>query len=507
MNVNRLVRSLATALLAVLLLGLGGAQREIVIAQGIDVPGFDPHGHHTTAVEAVLVNIFDYLVFRDADGTLEPSLAVAWEPVADDAWRFELREGVVWHDGEPFTGEDVKFTLERVATDSGLQPYDSYRQIREVEVLGDHEIVIHTHGPDPLLLNRISRLSSGIAPRHYVEEVGWETFATDPIGTGPYRFVEWRRDDRVILEAFDDHWRGRPAFDRVVHRTIPEDSTRVAELIAGGVHIATNVPPQDRDRVTATGAIEVVLQPTTRIMMLIFNTHEDALTGDPRIREAIELAIDNQLLVEAVMDGLGVPTRARVSPGIGGSPLELWDDYTFDPERAVELIREAGYEPGDITIKVEGPAGRYPLDAELAQVIALMLDQIGVNTEIEVLEWSAYQSRIWDADNITHFVLMGLANSMFDNWFSMRAIQCEGAYRNRVHWCNERFDELMSLAETEVDLDQRTDYLTEATYLVLEERPWVTLFQGQVLVGIAGDVSWQPRQDELLWMYAATPFD
>ncbi len=503
---NRIKVRLA-ALLAALVLGVSAAQSEIVIAQGIDVPGFDPHGHHTTAVEAVLVNIFDYLIFRDADGNLEPALATAWEPIAEDAWRFTLREGVTWHDGEPFTADDVKFTLERVATDSGLQPYDSYRQIREVEVLGPHELVIHTHGADPLLVNRISRLSSGIAPQHYVEDVGWEAFATAPIGTGPYRFVEWRRDDRIVLEAFDDHWRGRPAFDRVVHRTIPEDSTRIAELISGGVHIGTNVPPQDRDRVVASGAAEVVLQPTTRIMMLIFNTHEEALTGDPRIREAIELAIDNRLLVDAVMDGLGVPTRARVSPGIGGSPLELWDDYTYDPERAIELIREAGYEPGDITIKVEGPAGRYPLDSELAEVIALMLNEIGVNTEIEVLEWSAYQSRIWNADNITHFVLMGLANSMFDNWFSMRAIQCEGAYRNRVHWCNERFDELMAAAETEVDLERRTEMLTEATYIVLEERPWSTLFQSQVLVGIADGVQWQPRQDELLWMFAAEPTD
>ncbi len=502
-----LTRALVATLSALLLLGLAGAQREIVIAQGVDVTGFDPHGHHTTAVEAVHVNLFDYLIWRDADGVQQPGLAVSWEPVADDAWRFMLREGVTWHDGEPFTAEDVKFTLERVAFDSSLQPYDSYRIIREVEVVGPHEIIIHTHGPDPLLLNRVGRLSSGIVPKHVVEAIGWDGFNEAPIGTGPYRFVEWRRDDRIVLEAFDDHWRGRPAFDRVVHRTIPESSTRVAELIAGGVHIATNVPPQDADRVVASGAATVGLQPTTRVMMLIMNTHEDALTGDPRIREAIELAIDNQLLVDAVMDGLGMPTLARVSPGIGGAPLELWNTYTYDPERAVELIREAGYEPGDITIKVESPAGRYPLDTELAEVIAVMLNEIGVNTEIEVLEWSAFQSRIWNADNITHFALMGLANSMFDNWFSMRAIQCGGAYRNRVHWCNERFDELMALAQNEVDLQRRTEYLTEATYIVLEERPWITLFQSQVLVGTSVNVAWQPRQDELLWMFAAQPLD
>jgi peptide/nickel transport system substrate-binding protein len=504
---SRISQVLLAALLALVLAWASAQDREIVIAQGIDVPGFDPHGHHATAVEAVLINIFDYLVLRNADGELEPALATEWEPVSDTAWRFKLREGVVWHDGEPFTAEDVKFTLERVATDSSLQPHESYRQIREVEVVGEHEVIIHTHGPDPLLINRISRLSSGIAPKHYVEAVGWDAFAVSPIGTGPYKFVAWARDDRVVLEAFDDHWRGRPAFDRLVHRTIPEDSTRVGELITGSVHLATNIPPQDVERVKASGVADIVLQPTTRIMMLIFNTHEDAATGDPRVREAIDYAIDNRLLIDAVMGGLGTPTRARISPGISGAPMELYDTYVYDPERAVALLAEAGYGPGELTIRVQGPSGRYPQDAELAEVIAVMLEAVGINTEIEVLEWSAFQSRIWNADNIAHFVLMGLANSMFDNWFSMRAILCDGSYRNRVHWCNERFDELMAGAETEVDLVRRDELLHEATYIVLEERPWVTLFQSDVLLGLSNEVRWQPRQDELLWMFAAEPND
>lgn len=499
------VRTLVLSLWLMVVGGIALAQSEIVIAQGVDITGFDPHGHHTTAVEAVHTNIFDYLVFRNADGEIEPALAVSWEPVAEDAWRFNLRQGVLWHDGEPFTGADVKFTLERVASDSTLLAYDSYRMIREIDVVGPHTIIIHTHGPDPLLLNRIGRLSSGIVPKHVVEAIGWEGFNENPIGTGPYKFVEWRRDDRVIFEAFDDHWRGRPAFDRLVHRTIPETSTRVAELMSGGVHIASNIPAQDMDRVNASGRATAELQPTTRVMMLIMNTKSEALTGNPLIREAIELAIDNQLIVDAVMGGLGVPTLARVSPGIGGAPLELWNTSTYDPQRAIELIREAGYEPGELTIKVEGPAGRYPLDVEIAEVIALMLEEIGVKTEIEVLEWSAYTSRIWNVDNITHFAVMGLANSMFDNWFSMRAIQCGGAYRNRVAWCNERFDELMAIAQNEVNLQKRTEALIEATYIVYNERPWVTLFQSQQLVGVSTNIDWQPRQDELFWVFAATP--
>jgi peptide/nickel transport system substrate-binding protein len=316
------LRALTTTLLLASSLAFG--QQQLVIAQGIDVPGFDPHGHSNAAMEAVLVNLYDYLVWKTPDGDFEPALATSWEPIADDAWRFTLREGVLFHDGTPFTGEDVKFSLERLATDESIDEHVNYRQIREVEVVGDHEIVIHTHGPDPILINRISRLNSGIVPRQYVESVGWEAFATAPIGTGPFRFVDWVRDQQIVMDAFDDHWRGRPAFDRLIHRTIPEDSTRVAELITGGVDVITNIPEQDEDRIEQTGAARVELAPSNFVMMVVFNVNEGTETANPLIREAIDKAIDRDLLVEGLMGGLGVPTAARLNPGISAAPVDRY---------------------------------------------------------------------------------------------------------------------------------------------------------------------------------------
>jgi peptide/nickel transport system substrate-binding protein len=497
------------ALLAVLALGTAHAQvRELVVAQGIDVKGFDVHssGSSVTAEESVLVNIFDYLVWRTADGDFEPGLAVSWEPIADDAWRFVLREGVVWHDGQPFTAEDVKFTLERVSRDEGLVEYENYRQIREVEVVNDHEVIIHTNGPDPILVNRLSRLNSGIAPKHYVEAVGWAEFAVNPIGTGPYRFVEWRRDDRIVLEAFDDHWRGRPAYDRLVFRTIPEDSTRVGELITGGAHVAANVPVQDRDRIEASGVARVELQPSTFVNMIVFNVREGTETANPLVREAIDKAIDRDLLVQGVMGGLGAVTAARLNPGISAAPVDQYFGVNpYDPERARQALAEAGYGPGELKIKLYGSSGRHPLLPELTEIMAAMLEEVGISTEVEVLEFSAYTSRVWNAAAFEHLVVTGLGNSMRDNIFAMRALLCDGSYADRVGWCNDRFDELMYAAETEVDPAKRAEMLHEATHIVAEERPWITLFQQQNLVGVSNAVDWRPRQDELLWMFEAKP--
>ncbi len=502
------IRTLFTTILVALVatVSLAVAQRELVIAQGIDVPGFDPHGHSNAAMEAVLVNLYDYLVWKTPSGDFEPALATSWAPIADDAWRFTLREGVVFHDGSPFTAADVKFSLERIASDEGLEEHVNYRQIREVEIVGDHEVVIHTNGPDPLLVNRISRIGSAIMPRAYAEAVGWERFAVEPIGTGPFRFVRWVRDQQIVMEAFDDHWRGRPAYDVLVHRTIPEESTRVAELITGGVQVATNVPEQDRARIDQSDVAVAALAPSNFVMMVVFNVREGTETADPLVREAIDLAIDRDLLVDGLMGGLGVPTAARLNPGISAAPIDRYYGVNnYDPERAVELLAEAGYGPGELTINLYGASGRFALGAELTEIVGVMLEAVGINAIVDVREFSAYASNVWNVGAFEHFVVTGLGNSFGDNWFAMRALLCGGQYDNRVGWCNERFDELMYGAETEVDPAARAAMLHEATDIVAAERPWITLFQRQELIGLGNAVDWTPRADGMLWMFEATP--
>ena len=500
----------AVLLVLIVLVAFGGVvtaqtQRELVIAQGVDIHGFDVHDHTVTAIEAVLVNVFDYLLMRSPEGALEPALATSWERVSDTAMRFTLREGVLWHDGAPFTADDVAFSLMRVATDASLREHGNYNQIRDVEVVAPHEVIVHTHVPDPVLLSRLSRIGSAIVPRHHVEAVGWDGFDRDPIGTGPYRFVEWRRDERVVLAAFDDHWRGRPAYDRLVHRTIPEDSTRVAELLTGGVHVATNVPTQDAARLRASGRVRVEAWPTPRVMLYLLNTSDEVATGDPRVREAIELAIDNQLLIDVLMGGLGTPTRGRVSPGIEAAPMRFFDTYLYDPGRAVALLEEAGYGPGELTIRVQGPAGRYPLDADIVEVTAVMLEAVGIRTEVEVLEWSGYLSRVWNADAVEHMGLIGLGNSLFDAALAYTLILCDGFYAGKTNWCDPAFDALLEEALVELDPERRAELYDEVYQVVADERVMIFLFQLEGLVGIAEGVDWTPRVDELLWMFGARP--
>lgn len=480
--------------------------RDLVIAQGIDVPGFDIHAHSTSAVEAVFINIFDYLVMRDQSGELQPSLATSWEQVGEDAIKFHLREGVVFHDGTPFTAEDVKFSIERPALDESVLQHSFYDTITGVEAVDPHTVIVRTNGPDPILLNRLSRIGSGIVPKAYVERVGWDGFSKAPIGTGPFKVTEWRRDDRIIMEAFDKHWRGRPVWDHLIHRTIPESSTRVGELISGGVDIATNIPSQDRERVDASGVANAVPWPTFRVMHLFLNAKEGSPMHDPRVREAIDLAIDNRTLVDTVMGGLGTPVRAAVTPGLSAVPMKYYNTFDYNPERAVELLKEAGYGPDHpALIKLQGPAGRYPLDVETLEIVAVMLNAVGIETEIETTEWSSFQDRVWNAHDVEGIALIGHANSLQDGYHAIQRSRCGQEYSLITGWCDPKFDELVQKSTITVNPEERNKILKEAFDLNVKSNTIIQLFQVENLIGINKNIDWKPSPDEQLWMFAAKP--
>src|SRR5699024_3050268 len=220
----------------------GASDKVLTIGNSNDIVSDDIHDHNNTSTEAVHANMCNYLVKNDPDEGFIPDLAESWENVDETKWEFKLKEGVKFHNGDELTAEDVKFTLERVANDSALLEYGAYRQIEEVEVVSDYEFVIHTYEPEPALLNRVSRIGSGILPKNYIETEGWDVFLENPVGTGPYQFEEWQKDSQLTLTRFDDYFGDEPKWSQVEFRAIPENSTRVSELLTGGIDLAVNIP-------------------------------------------------------------------------------------------------------------------------------------------------------------------------------------------------------------------------------------------------------------------------
>src|SRR5699024_5886283 len=247
-----------------------GDDRTLTIAIPTDMTSQDIHDHNNTLTEAIHSNMYSYLFKRSADGDMEGDLVESYDNIDDLTWEMKLHEGVMFHNGDELTSEDVKFTLERVANDESVREYHHYRQIAEVEVVDDYNFIIKTHEPDPILLNRLSRLGSGILNKDYVDEKGLDEAFDNPVGTGPFKFVEWKKDSEIVFEAFDDYFEGKiEDWDELIFRVIPEDSTRVAELLTGGVDLALNVPDHEWNRIEENDGTRIESVTSQRVTTIL----------------------------------------------------------------------------------------------------------------------------------------------------------------------------------------------------------------------------------------------
>jgi peptide/nickel transport system substrate-binding protein len=470
----------------------------LTIAMGTDMVSFDIHNHNNTSTEAIHINVFNYLFKRDASQVIQPDLVESYELVDDTTWAFKLKEGVTFHNGDVLTAEDVKFTLERVAKDSSLREHPNYKQILEVKVIDEYNFQILTDGPQPALINRLARLGSGILPKNYIEENSWDHFLENPVGTGPYKFVEWVRDDRIVFEPYENYFEGKvEEWEQLVFRVIPESSTRVSELLTGGVDIATNVAPNEWDRVNGNEGTTVISSDSNRVIMLVVRQTEGLPTADPRVREAIDLAIDDKALTDFVLGGAGVPTRTRVTPGNVGANEELFNTYVYDVEKARELLAEAGY-PNGFEMTFQSPHGRYLQDREVAELITGMLAEVGITAKLEFMEWSNFVE-MRNAKTNKEMYLIGFGNSLFDADLAVDLYRSERA-AGEIDYVNKEVDELIAAARTNLNAEEREKQYQRIQEIAAEERPHIHLYIEKSNYGVSSGLNFAPRVDEMLFV-------
>ncbi len=234
-------------------------KRDLVVAQGGDIATFDPHMSTSANDIRVSFNVFDNLVSRHPDQKLHPGLATEWKLEGQTTWRFKLRPGVKWHNGDPFSSADAKFSLDRTLDPAAkVRVSTVFTSIDRIETPDAATLVVHTKKPDPLLPARLAFYGGQIVPKKYLESVGVDTFNQKPIGTGPVRFVSWVKDDKAVFEANPDYWAGRSDFDRMIFRSVPEAAPRIASLLKGEVDVITQLPPDHGERVNAHPSTRVV---------------------------------------------------------------------------------------------------------------------------------------------------------------------------------------------------------------------------------------------------------
>lgn len=476
--------------------------RELVIAIGSDMLGFDIHNHNNTSTEAIHQNMFDYLFKRDENNVLQPWLAESYEIVDDTTIEVVLKQGVKFHNGDEFTAEDVKFTLERVATDSALKENPNYKQIKEVKIVDPYTVQIITHAPEPSIIHRLARLGSGMLPKKYIDENGWDHFLENPIGTGPYQFVEWVRDDRIVFEPYNDYFLGKvDEWDKVTFRVIPENSTRVSELLAGGVDIATNIPPADWERVESNDGTSIKQEVSNRTLFLVLRATEGFPTSDVRVRQAIDYAIDDGTLTEFALQGAGIPTLTMVGPGNFGHEPSLYNTYNYDLEKAKQLLAEAGY-PNGFEMTLHASKGRYLQDGEVAELIVGMLAQAGITVNLEFSEWSKFVE-LRNANENKEAYLLGLGNSLYDGAFSLDRFHTE-RFVGHTDYSNAEVDAILNESRTNMDSATREQQLQEIQKIVAEDVPYITLYQEKINTGVSDAINYAPTSDEMIYVPTIT---
>jgi peptide/nickel transport system substrate-binding protein len=465
-------------------------KKELVVAQGGDISKFDPHFSTSSNDIRVSFNIFDNLTSRHPDGKIYPGLATEWKLDGQTTWRFKLRSGVKYHNGDPFTSADAKFSIERTYDPTTKTMVSTaLSTIDRIEAPDATTLVIHTKKPDPLLPGRLAFYGGQIVPKKYVESTGNDGFNAKPAGTGPVRFVSWVKDDRLVLEANSDYWGGKPDFDRMVVRALPETAPRVAALLKGEIDIITQLPPDQEERVISNATTRMAGALYAGLYVLGVNSKRPPL-DNPLVKQALSLAIDREAIVKELWRGRGIVPSGMIAKGDNHFDPSL-PPLAYNPKEARERLKKAGYKNEEIVI--ETTVAYVAQDKAMSEAIAAMWRDVGVNVKVEVIEFSvrAQKNReksfrgLWWGDPTS---TLGDPDGMM--W---RLLGPGGPYD---YWREAKFDELGNAARFSIDEKFRGEAYRDMTKIFLEHFPWLPVIQPYEDYGLQKYVEWTANPNQ-----------
>ncbi len=514
--------TLLVFILAFLMAGFAFAQmpneNTLIVAQSVDASTMDPPDIGSRPAANIASHLWAQLYEITESGDIIPYLANSYE-ISEDGTEvsFTLTEGLMCHDGEPLTAEDVAYTFQRAGDDAnGFTGntagfiFDSIGYV-DARVDGELDVTIILEEYSPIALGMISEVN--IHCKDSYEAMTLEEAAENPIGSGPYKFVEWIKDDRMVIEANEGFGLREPGFQTIVWRVIPEASTRSAELIAGNVDIVANVSPDQIDTINATGQAEVQAVQGTRRIYVGFNQRADfaeaseggAAIQNADVRVALQYAVDVPTICASLLATECERATGLVNPPNDNPNLE---PYPYDPERAEELLDAAGYPRGEdgvrFEIKLQSPNNRYLNDANVALAVGQYLSDIGVQTEVELLDFSSVYVPLIIAHDAGPLFLLGSGGATWNALYDMADISQPTGGTNYTEWSNpDWFANLALLAQPLPDDEQRA-IIDEMLEIFYNDPPWLMMYFQPDFYGVSNRIDWQARRDEKIVAYNAT---
>ena len=461
---------------------------EITIALGSEPTSLDPMLVDDGGERAINDNIYETLLARTADGTLEPGLASAMPVQIDDTtWEFTLREGVTFHDGTPFNADAVVASVERIVglvAAGGTDNDGFFGVLTGATKVDDLTVRITTDGPDGVLPSRMYWLKI-VAPS--AKDVA--DLSDAPNGTGPYKFVSRETGVSIVLESNDAYWGGAPSVSKVTYEFVAEGGTRLAGLKSGKYDLITNLPPQDVEQAPAHVAIQGQEHP-----VLILDADE-GITADVNVRKALNLAVDKQAIADKVYGGFAVIDEGQLlSPSIVGYNENV-KAYGYDPEEAKRLIEEAGLAGQTITLVGES-SGRWLNDKELLEAVAGYWTEAGLVVDLQTPEFGAYLDVLFDRENRADAIFVSSSNDILDPSRQLATYYAAGGIGSSNS--NEELAALVDAGRAETDAAAREATYEQAVQMAYDEAYFVWLVSNQDIYGMSERLQWTPRVDSKL---------
>lgn len=454
----------------------GGYKNTLTWAQGADVTSLDPHqGKETPAVQ-VNTQIFDTLVTVDPEtNEVVPQIAESWEQTDDQTYVFKIREGIKFHDGSDLTAEDVKFSLDRARNSAAVSYIVNF--IEEVTVDDDHTVTVKTTAPYAPTLRNLAIPFAAIVPKAVVE-ADENAFIQNPVGSGPYKFVEWNHGDHVTLKAFDDYYAGKPETENLIMKVIPETSQRTIALETGEVDLAYDLAVNDIPKVNSDDKLTVYEIPSLTCWYVSMNMNKKPF-DNPKVREAMSMAIDRQTIIDTINAGSGQTADAIIAPAVFGYYSTGVKEY--NPTKAKELLAEAGYPNGfSTTLWVNDNQFRI----EMCQAMQAMLLEVGVQCNLEVLEFGSFISRTTAGDHdLAYFGWTTSSGDADYSYYSLEHSTQQGAAGNRSFLADPDVDKLIEEARSNTNEEERKELYKELAIKLDEINNNIPVYYSSINVG------------------------
>jgi peptide/nickel transport system substrate-binding protein len=467
------------------LMSVAASAGDITIAIGSDPSTLDPQVRDDGNERAVNDNIYETLMARTADGTLVPGLAAA-APVQKDAttWEFKLRPNITFTNGEAFNADSVVASISRIIDPALKSEQISYfGTIASAAKVDDLTVDVTTKGPDPILPSRMYWMK--MVPAKYSSD---PKFAQAPIGTGPYIFSEWSHGEDIIIKANPNYWGGAPSIGQVTYRFIGEPGTRLSGLMAGELDVITNLLPEFVSTVPKSAAVQGL-----ETSLIVLST-ENPSTKDPRVRKALNLAIDRDALAKNLFGGYAKSAAGQiVNPKAFGFNKDL-KPYPYDPEQAKALIKEAGAE--GTTVTLQGEAGRWLKDRETIEAVAAYWTAAGVKVDVQISEFGEYLNRLFDKAHRPDAIFVANSDELLD---ADRPIT--SGYEAGASFASNNDQEMSAEAKAariETDPAKRAAIYAKITQKAYDDNYLAPLLYSEDIYGFSKRLEWQPRVDSKL---------